>query len=93
MDGIIRSKHFDLRYQQRGLTAIAVETLLQYGSAHRVYGGAERLTFTKSVLAEVRIDLGERVFKACERLRNAYIVVSEKGVLITVARSHGKAVH
>lgn len=93
MDGITRTQHFDRRFQQRGMTLLVVETLLKYGSVRRTRGGAESLTFTNDVLAEIRTDLGDTVCKACERLRNAYLVVSEDGVLITVARSYRKMVH
>ena len=93
MDGITRTKHFNRRYQQRGMTSVAVETLLQYGSTRRTRGGAESLTFTKQALKEIRSDLGDAVFKACDRLRNAYIVLSDDGTAITVARSYRKFSH
>ena len=93
MDGITRTKHFDRRYQQRGITPIVLETLLRYGSARRTLGKAESLTFTKTVLVEIRTDLGKSNFKACERLKNAYVILSDDGSLITVARSYRKAVH
>lgn len=93
MDGIIRSEHFEYRFQQRGLTELGVETLLQYGSSRRTRDGARSLTFTKDVLAEIRADLGDRAFKACDRLKNAYIVLSDEGTAITVARSYRKVTH
>lgn len=93
MDGIKRTKHFEQRFQQRGLTSIVVETLLQYGAARRTYGGAESFTFTTDVLAEIRSDLGDVIFKACERLKTAYVIVSDGGTLITVAHKRRKTVH
>lgn len=93
MDGITRTKHFDRRYQQRGLNPLVVETLLRYGAARKTSGGAESLSFTRRVLDEIKTDLGDTVFKACERMRNAYIVVSGDGALITVARSYRKTIH
>lgn len=93
MDGITRTKHFDRRFQQRGLNSTIVEMLLNYGAGRRTRDGAESLSFTKDALHEIRADLGEAVFKACERLRNAYLVVSADGVLITVARSYRRTVH
>lgn len=56
-------------------------------------GGAQSITFTRDVLVEIRHDLGDTVFKACDRLRNAYIVLSDEGTAITVARSYRKAIH
>ena len=93
MHGFNKTKHFERRYQQRGLNLVVVETLLRYGSARRVRGQGVSLTFTKDVLAEIKTDLGDEVFKACERLRNTYIVTSDDGALITVARSYRKVVH
>jgi hypothetical protein len=93
MDGIARTNHFNLRFQQRGLNPVVVDTLLRYGSARRLRGQAESLTFTKAVLAEIKTDLGDSVFKACERFKNTYIVASDDGVLITIARGYRRAVH
>ena len=93
MDGITRTKHFDRRQQQRGLTELVIETLLQYGVSRRTRNGAYSLSFTNAVLAEIRIDLGDVVFKACDRLRNAYIVLSDDSTAITVARSYRKFAH
>lgn len=93
MDGITRTKHFDRRYQQRGLTPIVVDALLRYGSTRKLRGQAEALTFTKSVLAEIRTDLGHSAFIECERLKNTYIVASHDGTLITIARRYRKGVH
>ena len=93
MYGITYTEHFDRRFQQRGLTKLVVDTLLQYGSARRTRGGAESLTFDKVALAEIKTDLGETVFKECERQKNAYVVLSDDGSLITVARSYRKILH
>ena len=93
MDGISRTKHFEHRFQQRGLTELVVETLLQYGSTRRTRSGAQSITFTRDVPVGIRHDLGDTVFKACDRSRNAYIVLSDEGAAITVARRYRKAVH
>lgn len=91
MDGITRTKHFDQRFQQRGLKEIVVRALLYYGEPRSSRGGADSLIFTKSALIEIRNDHGSAIFKACEKLRNAYIIVKD-GKLITVARSLGKTI-
>ena len=87
MNGMTRSEHFNRRFQQRGLSSLVTETLLAYGAGRRTRGRAESLVFTRMVLDEIRTDLGATAFKACERLKNTYIVVSDEGTLITVARS------
>lgn len=86
MNGITRTKHFDQRFQQRGLNEIVVRALLYYGEHRSSYHGADSLIFTKAALIEIRNDHGPAIFKACEKLRNAYIIVKD-GTLITVARS------
>jgi hypothetical protein len=92
MDGMTRTKHFDQRLQQRGLNEAVVMALLQYGAARRTRDGAESLFFSKAAMAEIRSDCGLSVFKQCEKLRNAYLIVSD-GVLVTVARSYRKIAH
>lgn len=89
MDGMTYSKHFQHRFQQRGITSTVLRALLRYGVGRKCRNGCESLMFTKDALAEIRNDLGHGVFKACEKLRNTYIVVSEDSVLITVARAAG----
>ena len=93
MDGVINTKHFEHRFQQRGLNQIVIMALLQYGVARKTHDRASSLVFTKAALAEIRSDLGRSVFLACEKLRNAYIVMSEEGTLITVARSYRRTIH
>ena len=91
MYGTIRTKHFDQRFQQRGLKKAVVQALIQYGEQHSSRHGIESLFFSKHALAEIKADHGKAVFKACERLRNAYLVMSEDGVLITIARNYRRA--
>ena len=93
MHGITRTRHFDQRMQQRGMNHTVIDALLQYGVARKTRDHASSLVFTKGALAEIRTDLGHAVFLACEKLRNAYIVVSDEGALITVARSYRRTVH
>lgn len=92
MNGITRTKHFDQRFQQRGLNEIVVTALFYYGERRSSRHGIDSLIFTKTALIEIRNDHGPTIFKACEKLRNVYLII-EGGTLITVARSRGKAVH
>lgn len=93
MNGIISTKHFEQRFQQRGMNQIVVMALLRYGVARKTRDQASSLVFTKAALAEIKNDLGRTTFLACEKLRNAYIVMSEEGALITVARSYRRTIH
>ncbi|WP_230769706.1 hypothetical protein [Sphingomonas sp. Leaf4] len=93
MDGITRTKHFTQRLQQRALTEAVVSALLHYGERRSSRHGIDSLIFTKTALVDINNELGSAVFKACEKRRNAYLIVSEQGMLITAARSHCKTVH
>ena len=93
MNGIIRTKHFEQRFQQRGLNEIVVLALLYYGERHTSRHGIDSVIFTKTALADIRSDHGLAIFKACEKLRNTYLIITEGGVLITVARSFRRTIH
>lgn len=87
MNGITRTRHFDHRLQQRGLSNVVVMALLSYGECRSSRHGVESLIFTKHALADIENDFGSSVLKMCEKRRNAYLIVRD-GVLITVARSY-----
>ena len=93
MNGITCTKHFVQRLQQRGLNEIVVMALLYYGERRTSHHGIDSLIFTKTALADIRSDHGPTIFKACEKLRNTYLIATEDGVLITVARGYGKTIH
>jgi len=93
MNGIIKTKHFDQRFQQRGMNQIVVNALLQYGERWKSRHGVDSIVLTKGALADIKSDMGRSAFLACEKLRNAYIIVSEDGTLITVARSFRRTIH
>lgn len=93
MDGILRTNHFDQRFQQRGMNQIVINALLQYGERWKSRHGVDSIVLTKAALADIKNDMGRSAFLACEKLRNAYIVLSETGTLITVARSFRRTIH
>jgi hypothetical protein len=92
MHGLKHTKHFQQRAQQRGVSAMVVSALLKYGEAQSSKRGVDSLVFTSSALADIRNDYGLSVFKLCERFKNTYIIMSDDGVLITVARSYRKSI-
>ena len=67
--------------------------MLYYGELRTSHHGIDSLIFTKSALADIRSDHGLAIFKACEKLRNTYLIASGNGVLITVARSSRRTIH
>lgn len=93
MDGFNRTKHFAKRSQKRSICDVVIQALLQYGEQRSSKNGIDSLIFTKKALTDIKNDHGPSVFKACEERRNTYIIVSDEGTLITVARSYRKTVH
>ena len=71
MDGIIRTKHFTQRLQQRGLTEAVVSALLHYGERRSSRHGIDSFIFTETALVDINYELGSAVFKACEKRSNA----------------------
>src|SRR5690606_14013486 len=93
MYGLFHTTHFQIRTKQRGLSRIVIDALVRYGESRLCHRGVDSLIFTKRALDEIRSDCGPHVFRMCEKKRNAYIIMSEDGVLITVARSYRNTVH
>jgi hypothetical protein len=87
------TKHFNKRSQQRGLNHTVVEVLLGYGECCRSHHGVDSIMFTRNSLSEIRNDYGAQVFRMCEKFKNAYIIMTGDGVLITVARRFRKTIH
>jgi hypothetical protein len=90
MNGIRRTNHFQHRFQQRGMNCTVVMALLSHGECRLSQHGIDKLIFTKSALSEIRTDYGFDIYKMCEKLRNAYIIISRGAVLVTVARAYGR---
>lgn len=88
MNGIIHTKHFNNRLQKRGIDYAIIMALLYYGECRSSRHGTDSLIFTKASLAEIKADYGHSAFKACEKFKNVYLIVSQEGALITVARSY-----
>lgn len=83
----ILSKHAAVRMQQRRIPTIVVDLLLDYGAATQVGGGATSYRFTASTFDEAMSALGGRAADYC-KYRNAYVVESRDGVVITAAWLH-----
>lgn len=81
------SNHADLRMQQRCIPAAAVELLLDFAPSTPVGGGASSYRFTRESWAEAQAALGKTA-TALAKFRNAYVVESADGVIITAAWVH-----
>ncbi|MFG1227181.1 hypothetical protein [Xanthobacter wiegelii] len=77
--------HAAERMQQRAIPQFVIDLLFICGSDMRA-GGADRLIFDKAALRRLRRHLGgERALRMIERWLDVYAVVSDSGVLVTVA--------
>ena len=88
MFGLIESKHYVARCQQRCIGGVLTDILLYYGEARICRGGVDGIYFSRDSLSEILSDLGATAFKMCEKFKNTYLIVSADGVLITAARSY-----
>lgn len=93
MHGLKYTKHFQHRAKQRGVNAIVVSVLLKYGVSRLSRSGVDSIFFTNDALQEIKNDYGPSLFKMCEKFKNTYIIMSDDGALITVARSYRRSVH
>jgi len=76
------SKHAERRCQQRGISPLAIETILDYGHFNYV-GGAKSWSMNRLEKSFARHDLGKE-YKNIEK-KLGFLVVSHDGTLITAA--------
>ena len=79
------TKHAAIRAVQRSLPPLVIELLLEYGAAARS-SGAERIALDKRGRKRLARDIGSAAYEALRPLLNTYVVLSDEGPLITVAR-------
>jgi hypothetical protein len=81
------SNHATKRSQQRAIGREVIEKLHVYGEVVRDRHGAESIMLTNRALADMRSELGSKVYKKCESKKKAYLVVTDCGAVITVAHT------
>ena len=70
------TRHARARMQQRGITAPALDALLDHGRVARAGGGCDIVYFDKHARAALAAE--------AERVRNSYAIVGSDGAVITV---------
>ena len=78
------TQHARTRMQQRGITPAAVELLLDYGRQVHDHRGCRILCFDKRSRGRMARELGREIFRRVDRYLNAYAVVAEDDVVVTV---------
>lgn len=81
------TRHAALRMQQRSIPAAAVDLLLDYAEPAQAGDGALSYRFTRRTWAGARTALGPTA-RAFEKFRNAYVIESGDGTIITAAWLH-----
>ena len=84
------SNHARARSGQRSIPDDLIAMLVTYGQANTVKGGMESYFLSNKGLKEAESQLGKELFQVIEKKKNAYVIVSEEDVIVTVAWSdHG----
>ena len=82
MNEINLTKHASTRCSQRGISALAIETIFKYGHFNYVRG-AKSWSMNKREKAFARSDLGDSYKKIEKQL--GFLIVSPNGSIVTVA--------
>ncbi|MBO6666459.1 hypothetical protein [Parvibaculum sp.] len=79
------TEHAIKRQIDRSIPEIALWLLREFGVCRRARDGAESYSFDKRAWREVERFFGPWPLKKMEQLKRAYMVVSDRGAVITVA--------
>ena len=79
--------HASQRMQQRCIPPAIIDLLLDFGASAPAVGGVDRYTFTKRSWRRAAGYLGSQA-KHFERYRDAYLIVSPEGDIVTAAYRH-----
>jgi len=83
------TNHAEIRCQQRGITAHTLDLLMDYGENKHVRGGGISYFFTRKRIRDISRHMKKEDVVLMEKQREAYIVVSPSGEIITAAwRKH-----
>ena len=83
-DPLPLSRHARARSQQRSMRPQVIDTIVDHGTCIRVRG-ADSYAIDKAGRRRLKAELGDR-FREVEPWLNAFVVVSDDGRIITVAR-------
>jgi hypothetical protein len=78
--------HARVRAQQRSIPVSVISLLEEFGSMKRVYSRADAFIFDKAARRRLERKLGKEGLKGIQPYRSVYIVVSDDGQVVTVAR-------
>jgi hypothetical protein len=79
------SRHARVRQQERVVPRLVIDLLLEFGKVERSHS-ADRYFLDRKSRKELVKKLGGRAYEALRPLLNTYVVVSDGGEIVTVAR-------
>lgn len=86
------TNHAQSRMQQRGIPPLILDWLQIYGSSSHDHGGAEIRYFDSGARRRIAKDVGQKVVDLLGQLLDAYIVISNDGVVITCGHRYKRIV-
>ncbi len=84
------TEHARARMQQRGISPIALEVLLDFGREMHDHHGCRIVRFDKRSRRHALRSLGPERYRKVERYLDAYAVVAEDDAVITVGHRVGR---
>ncbi|SFM54172.1 hypothetical protein [Nitrosomonas communis] len=88
-----KSIHAAVRCQQRGIPNLVIEWLRDFGDEIHDHQGGTIFTFTRSTRRDLERAVGRQVIRRMNEWLNAYIVVSDEGVLVTAGKRYKRIKH
>ena len=76
--------HATVRLQQRGISALVLNCLLEYGRKAHDHRGAEIVYFDSQSRTKVRSALGDDAYRKVADRLDTYAVLSNDGAVVTV---------
>lgn len=76
--------HATVRLQQRGISALVLDCLLEYGRKAHDHRGAEIVYFDSQSRTKVRSALGDDAYRKVADRLDTYAVLSNDGAVVTV---------
>ena len=78
------TRHAKVRMQQRGISTVALESLLRYGAEAHDHHGGTIVYFDKQARGRLLKGSGRKRYGQMEKKLNTYAVISPQGAIVTV---------
>jgi hypothetical protein len=82
---MILSQHARMRKQQRAVPNLVIDLLLEFGKIDRSQG-ADRYVLDRKSRVKLASKIGASAYEALRPLLNTYLIISEEGRIVTIAK-------